>query len=517
MMNDFFTKVEIYDLLDGTQQKIGVDNVTYQILRVVNTKNLTCSNTYAVTVKHRIMINGINWDLSNNYQSGGFNNYPILLKVESGITAISQTGVSVNLNRVFPKTINASVEQSSNISTGDSKSKSNQISTGSNLSNINTFGVDISAGWFVTGPVASVGVNYSHSWENGTSKMSSVSQSNESNRQTSSGNEMSVKDWSAYSVVKNFSDTSTQYLGESIQWNWGQTYPWNIFDYNQIDSGSNILMPASVVADMVYYGSVSQGKEKNILLPPSDLSLYGLDFTMAAEWQVTFPAGLTSAEQLTFQHEVSITQASHSMTVPPTGAGSLVASLTPAYKNFFRQNQPLTLSEYALIPLSSNQNAGISFQSNLFDISPNGPASAFQIRSRGNNLRVTGSGFSAPMVARFSVNYQGPGAFLTISFKVADINTQYSLVLKHWKGQDSGNIVLSCSVNDNTTTFNIFDNEGQGSSNNTNELDLRNFDLKSANFHDYLVLGWNDIKVTIRPQDTSVSSEYVLLALSVEG
>jgi len=121
------------------------------------------------------------------------------------------------------------------------------------------------------------------------------------------------------------------------------------------------------------------------------------------------------------------------------------------------------------------------------------------------------------MNAGFSAGYKGPGAMLNIAFKVADINTQYVLVLKHWKGQNSGNILLSCLVNGNQTTINVTDTEGQGSSNNVNQLDLRNFDLKSANFHDYLVLGWNEIVVTVMPQDNSAASEYVLLALSVEG
>jgi hypothetical protein len=128
-----------------------------------------------------------------------------------------------------------------------------------------------------------------------------------------------------------------------------------------------------------------------------------------------------------------------------------------------------------------------------------------------------GRGFAAPMSASFPANYQNAGATLTIAFKVADINTQYSLVLKHWIGQGSGEILLSCVVNKNQTMLNILDVEGQGSSNNISELDLRNFDMKSNNFHDYLVLGWNEIIITILPQNNSVFSEYVLLALSIEG
>ena len=520
MTNDFFTKEEVYDILDNADNKIGVDIIRYTILKVVDTKNLTCSNTYSVTVKHRLLVSGLNWNPNNNYQSTGFNNYPVLVNVQSGITATSQPTSEVVLKRIFPKTINANIEQSTNTSTGSSSTQSNQTSSGSSSSNVNTFGVDLSAGWFVEGPVASVGVNYSHSWEHGTSQSSSLAHSNATNLQAASGNEMSVKDWSAYSSVQNFNNTSTAFVGEYIQWNWGQTYPWNIFDYNETASELNILMPESVVANMLYYGaaSASSSQSSNILLPPSDLSLFGLDFTMAAEWLVTFPEKLTNIETLSFQHDISVAHASHSM-LPPTGGeqASLVALFGRAYNNVFKQSQPLSLSEYALVPLSNNQTTGIGFQSNLFDISPNTPLTTFKIRSRGNDLMATGIGFSPVMSAVFPANYSGPVVSLTIAFKVVDINTQYAFVLKHWIGQNSGNIVLSCVINGNQTTINVTDQEGQGLLNNINQLDLRNFNLKSANFHDYLVLGWNEITITVMPQDKMIASEYVLLALSVEG
>lgn len=518
MTNNFFTKEEVYDILDNSGNKIGLDLVTYNILKVLDTKNLNCANTYSVTVKHRILVSGINWDLKENYQAAGFNNYPVLINIQSGVTAVSQAGTEIVLKRIFPKTINANVEQSTNISTGSSSSQTNQTSSGSSSSNVNTFGVDLSAGWFVDGPVASVGINYSHSWENGTSRSSGVSNSGATSQQSASGNEMSVKDWSAYSSVQNFNNSNDSFIGEFIQWNWGQTYPWSIFEYNETASGSDILLPQSVVANLLYYGSDSQSSESNILLPPSDLSLFGLDFTMASEWLITFPENLTAVETLTFQHDVSVTQASHSMTAPAGGGqAKLIASVTGAYQNVIKQSAPLQLSGYALIPLSDNQTTGIGFQSNLFDISPSTPSTLFKIRSRGNDLLVTGSGFSPAMNADFPANYKEGGATLNIAFKVADINTQYAFILKHWKGENSGNIILSCLINGNQTTINVTDTEGQGSLNNVSQLDLRNFDLKSANFHDYLVLGWNEIAITVKPQDISVASEYVLLALSVEG
>lgn len=517
MTNDFFTKREVYDILDNSSNKLGIDVVTYTVYKLLDTNNLRNANSYSVRVKHRVLVGGINWDPNKNYQAIGFINYPVMINVQSGITAISQKDAKISLKRIFPKTINANVEQSSNFSTGNSSSQSNQTTAGSSSANVNTFGVDISAGWFVDGPVATIGVNYSHSWENGTSRSSSVALSNASSQQSATGNEMSVKDWSAYSSVQNFNNSNNNFIGEFIQWNWGQTYPWSIFDYNVTGIGSDILLPDSVVANLLYYGSSNIAAESNILLPPSDLSLFGQDFTMASEWHVTFPKALTDIESLQFQHQVSVMHASHSMTVPSAGKAKLLATLKNGYNNVFNQDAPMLIGDYALVPLSEGQRSGIGFQGNLFDIAPVAPSTVFKIRSRGNDLLVTGTGFSPAMIASFPANYNGQGASLRVAFKVADLNAQYSFVLKHWKGQSSGNVGLTCTINGNKTEISVTDIEGQGSSNNTSQLDLRNFDLKSANFHDYLLPGWNEIAITVQPLEKALASEYVLLALAIEG
>jgi len=522
MINDYFIKEEVYDILDNAQNKIGVDVVTYKIFKLVDTKNLTVSNTYSVTVKHRLQVGGSGWKPGGNYQTAGFNNYPILINVQSGITEVSNSGTQIILKKIFPKTINANVEQSTNLSTGSSSSQTNQTTSGSSSSNVNTFGVDLSLGFFDELPMGSFGVSYSHSWENSHSHSNTVGMANDTNRQATSGNEMSVKDWSAYSYIQNLDQTSNDFTGEYIQWNWGQTYPWNIFDYNEVGSGSNILLPEDVAARLLYYGPSDSGgtNNQNILLPPSDLSLFGLDFTMAAEWLVTFPESLTAFEALSFQHNITVVQATHLMT-PPSGNGqaTLVTSLTAGYNNTMAQTTPMDLGQYALLPLleGDRKGLGISFQKNLFDIPPVNAATNFKIRTRGNDLLVTGQGFGSVMSAAFQAGYTGTGATLNIGFKVADVTTQYALILKHWIGAGSGNVVLTCNVNGNQTVINVVDQEGQGSLNNINQLDLRNYDLRSANFHDYLVPGWNVVTITITPLNPAVAAEYIISALSLEG
>lgn len=517
MTNQFFTREEVYDIVDNDNNKLGIDIVTYQFLKLLDTKNLTHSNAYSVTVKHRILVQGLNWQPGGSYQSTGFNKYPVMVNVESGIVNISDSKAEITLKKIFPKTINATVEQSSNVSTGDSKSQTNQTSSGSNSSNVNTFGVDLSGGWFVEGPVASVSLSYSHAWEQGKSRSNSVDHSSGTSQQSSSGNEMSVKDWAAYSSVQNMDDKSNIYMGEFVQWNWGQTFPWNVFQYNETGSESNILLPQSVVANLLYSGATNI-TSSNILLPPSDLSLFGLDFTMASEWIVTFPGNITAIESLSFQHQVSVVQGSHSISGPDSsGAVSVIAGLTSAYNNILKQDTANVIGEYALSPLKGNQSTGIGFQSNLFDIAPSSPTTAFKIRSRNNDLLVTGTGFDSAMNATFPANYSGKGAAMTIAFKVADLSTEYSLLLKHWRAAASGNIVLTCTINGNQTIINVIDPEGQGSANNLSQMDLRNFDLRSANFHDYLVPGWNELTIGIMPAEKTVATTYSILALSMEG
>lgn len=520
-LTDFFTKEEEYDILDG-QKKIGVDIVTYKFLKLRDPKNLTTSNTYSVTVKHRVLLEGSSWESGGSYQTNGFNDYPIMLSIQSGIKELSSDGADIKLTKLFPKTLNATVEQSSNQSTGSSATQNNQTTSGSSMSNVNTFGIQISAGFFGELPVGSIGLDYSHSWDHTTSQSASVGHSQSSNAQASSGNEMSVKDWSAYSSVDNFGQTSDEFVGEVVKWNWGQTYPWNIFKFSEVGSGSSIVLPEDVIARLLYYGKTDDDKDKNILLPPSDLSLFGLDFTMIAEWEITFPEDITSIETLVFRHNIDVLQGSHSKVDPGSGEGkaSLEATLEALDKNTFTQEEPVDIGAYALAPMLNNQRNGtsIGFKSHLFDLPPTGVDTKYKILARTNDLLATGKGFQKVMNAAFEEGYAGKGATVDISFKVADLQTPYALILHHWRGNNSGNIVLTCLINDDWKIIvNVDEVEGDGASNNLDQLDLRNFNLKSANFHDYLVLGMNKVNITITPADKTVASDYTLSALAIEG
>lgn len=521
MLTEYFTKEEIHEILDDKENIIGVDIITYKYLKTPNPKNLITSNTFTVNVKHRIIIEGSGWNRSQRNQEEGFRHYPIMLGVQTGIKEISDANSKILLTKVFPKTINASVRQTSNQSDGTNKTQINHSSSGSSTSNVNTFGVQISGGMFGPVPTGSLGLDYSHSWENGSSRSSTTGRDDSRNHQAVSGEEMSVKDWSAFCAATNFDDKANSgFEGQVVTWDWGQTYPWNVFDFNENGSGSSIVLPEDVVSRLLYFGVTDDGSEKNILQPPSELSVFGLDFTMVAEWQITFPESISAIEKLAFKHKVSILHGSHYMTISkPTEKGTLTANLSQGKENEFEQSDAVDMGKYALVPILTEElNGGaIGFKEHLFDIAPK-EGKGFKILSKRNNLLVTGSGFTSVMSANFEVGYAGSGAALTISFKIVDLKIEYSLVFHHWKGVGSGNIVLKCKVNNDwETIINVDDVEGDGGSNNIDQIELRNFELKSVNFHDYLILGMNTIKVSIIPADNTLASEYIISALGIEG
>jgi hypothetical protein len=183
MANNYFTKEEVNSIKDNSGVIIGMDFVTYKIFKLRDTKNLTVTDAYSVTVKHRVLVNGSGWQQGGSYQTTGYSNYPIMLSVQSSIVGVSDSKAEISLKRIFPKTINANVEQSSNQSTGSSNSQTNQTTSGSSSSNVNTFGIDLSGGWFVEGPVFNVGMNYSHSSENSHSQSKSVGNASANNMQ----------------------------------------------------------------------------------------------------------------------------------------------------------------------------------------------------------------------------------------------------------------------------------------------------------------------------------------------
>ncbi|WP_231752919.1 hypothetical protein, partial [Burkholderia sp. TSV86] len=149
--------------------------------------------------------------------------------------------------------------------------------------------------------------------------------------------------------------------------------------YNYTADGVIISLPAFVQARM--YDGVQ-------VFPPSQLSLFGVDFTMTSTWLISFPQGVTSSERATLTHSMSYLTASHSQS-----SGNLIARLQKSSEaaTASYQSPPLELSTYALEPVLSTDvknGATIGFTVNPFIYPPTTPSSNFKIVSAANTLQV---------------------------------------------------------------------------------------------------------------------------------
>ncbi|PKR53575.1 hypothetical protein [Thalassospira marina] len=494
---DYFTASKDFDLTNiSNNVQFGKTNIQYQIMKYQDVVNLGGYPGYLLLMTQRIVIPS-----KSQYQTGisttdSYENYPAILTNNVSVTAGS--GATVKLRGIFPKTLNSSVNTAQSSSDGQSQSSSSEHTSGSTSNNINTFGVQISGGMFGPAPMFNIGADYSHTWDKGTSQ--SQSTGNAYDHQTSNVEEtsMSIKDWSSFGYVDQ--------TGLEPTWIWGQSYPWDVIQYNQTSDGTHVDLPKFIQDRLL-----TPAESGSIVLPPSQLSLFGLDFTMRAGWLIDFTDGISSDESVTVNHETHYFTASHAANGSSISA-SLQSSSTAARATY--NSGSINLSAYALatVPNATSINgAAISFTDGQFIYGPSSPTSSFKILSAANNLQVTGSGFDESMTSDFSE----PTA-LTVSFKIADITEEYSLLLKHWIGPNGNGCKLTFNINGKWTNIVYVDTkEGEGGQNNVSSLDLRNRDFTSLNFHDYLIVGTNQIVINIVPLDSSQSTSYTLLAIAL--
>ncbi|MHB1765833.1 MAG: hypothetical protein ACYCS1_09980 [Gammaproteobacteria bacterium] len=492
--NDLYTYQDIVPMKEINSGTIfGTSIIQYSFRKYIDNQNLKNVLSYVLHCKHRIIIPN-----ANDYSPGPnseqkYENYPAI--VTNSIQIEAPDGAALNLRQIFPKTLNSSVNTSLSQQSGSTSSNSVQSTNGSNMSQTNTFGVNVSAGIFGELPVFNIGADYSHGWESGSS--SSKTSGSDTSRQngSSSDESMSIKDWSSYGYVDN--------KAQKPSWIWGQSYPWDVIQYNySADDGLTISLPSFIKARMT---------DDIRVFPPSQLSLFGVDFTMTASWLISFPQGITSPEKVRLSHSMTCYTASHSL----SGA-TLVSHLqdkndaaTAEY-----QSPSMEMSTYALEPLLSadaKNGAAVGFTVNPFIYPPTTHSSEFKIVSAANNLQVTGTGFDSSMNADFSVIPS-----LTVNFKVLDTTNDYSFLFMSWIGSNSSACKLTVTINTRyTVTVYVDATEGQGGQNNVTTVELRNTDFTSINFHDYLVLGLNQVVVTAAPADSTVPNQYALFAMAI--
>ncbi len=494
----FYVMSNEYELTKGNS-KFGSLNVMCEVREYTDVENLSSKTGYQIIVKTRVKIfSACDYQIGLNDQSK-FLNYPALLSNALRLTA--PDGATTILKSIYPRTLNSSVSTTRTSQVGTGNSTSHENSTGSSNTNINTYGVSASLGFFGDVGTGSIGANYSHSSEDTSSHSFSIGHAQSSNNTIGADDSMTIKDWSSYSKIDS--------TGVMPTWIWGQSYPWNVINYNIGDKKTGVVMlPDFVTARMVAGSNLSP-----FPLPPSELSLFGTDFTMQAAWLVLYDGTVPFDDSLSISVATQSFTASHSI-----GQGGNVQAQLQTGKEANQATNSLnvpSLSALGLNPILSpavNNGAAIGFSTHPFLVPPATATDQFKILSGANNLQVTGSGFTQVngLQTDFSQKPQ-----ITLTFKIADTDKDYTLVLMHWMQTSEKQCTLEYTVNGKSTGSIVVNAiEGKGAQSNLSTIELRNTNFTSSLFRDFLIVGTNTINISI---NGTASNNYNLYAVAIES
>jgi hypothetical protein len=491
---NFFSSIQNFPLHSENQNEtFGDTEIEYSIYKRTDVSNLKKVQGYLLLLKQRLRIPNKNNYVPGSSSISGYENYPAI--IQNTIDLKINNNAKIKLTNLFPRTLNSNVTTNSSTQSGSSNAIAHQHTTGSSTSNVNTFGVGLSAGFFGELPLGALSLNYSHSWISGQSKSDTQSDSNSFEKQLGYSNSMSIKDWSAYSNVSN--------NNQSITWIWGQSYPWDVILYNYSTEGDNVTLP-DFVKERLLSG--------DLLLPPSELSLFGLDFTSHAAWLIDFPDGISSDEILTLSHKTTNFTASHEKSEKTLSAK--LQSINEASTAMYSSG-PLNLSQYSLAPIEISSVEGIpsiGFKVNEFTYPPKTSSDNFKIVSSKNNLEVMGTGFDSIMTSSFKTI-----PVINLYFKIEDTSFDYSLIFIHWLEKGSGSCTLSWTVNGQYVgLINLNRQQNNENAENMDKVSLRNLNYSSCNYHDYLVVGLNHVEIRIEPTGKSTNHLYTLSSISIQ-
>ncbi|HVZ54323.1 MAG TPA: hypothetical protein VG986_20330 [Pseudolabrys sp.] len=478
-----------------------------------------------------------------------FANYPAL--IESYMQVVKSSGVTLNLMDYSPHTVNTAVQQTSSAGSSSSQTQGTTSSstTGSSFSQSSTYGTSVTVGDTFSGATASYEYTTSSSKEQSSTTGQDASAS--AGRDASSSASMSIKDWGSYASV------NPVYVYPT--WVFGQEYPWNAIDCRYAgstqypgvkdSSGNYISKPNPNQFEMFISNSMAANLyDGAYLYPPSELSMFGLNFVMKCSWRIYVDD--SASTEVTLTHYIDYYSASHM--VAPSGQS------TPAYEpKVYLDKTPATLS---ISPIATDdQTFSIKLDLNVMGLDPLGvnsssaivgflpvkfippatiapPATSaslpqtFKTIAATNDLMIenatdygslTDSGFSvsqACLTANWSSTQNIPYT-VVLYFKVIDSVGEYTLNIKHWVAQPTG-VQLTIVINEdtsNTITRYVTDIEGEGGDNNILSIALRDLDFGSIDYHDYLQLGLNSISITMQPinSDWAANSGYQIRAISI--
>ncbi|MCJ8292716.1 MAG: hypothetical protein HRT58_22350 [Crocinitomicaceae bacterium] len=484
----------------------GIVKLSFDCRKVTDVKNLSKTDKFLVTVTQRIQCANLSGFVTTPNGSNSFLDYPASIYNTLSLSTSSQSNFDIQVLDYFPKTLNAAVNTNSSQSQGSTNGQSNAHTSGSSASNTNSYGGSLSGslGFFGDAPMGSLSAsgNYEHSTTNEYSDSNTTSNSLDKSNNLSDSLSMSIKDWGSFAAMNLDQNKFT--------WLWGQQYPWNAL--NCYSSGGDITVPDYVAARLVD-PNVGDG----IALPPSELSLYGVDFTCMISFLIT---PKTDSSEISFDHIIGMVTATHEYNQRrPNDLSLTIKDRTPTTTKGIQ----FDLNKLSLAPIQTlgyGNGAGIGFLKDRFQTIPITSASTFGILSESNNMNINGSGFiysNNSLNATFASISTTPGASMTIDFKVIDHSLDLILFMKHWVTSDIG-VYMQITINGQVlSNVHIDLQEGQGGDHNISKVVLKNKNIASIDYCDYLIMGLNTITVDFFRSDTpnTGSADYVLKALTL--
>lgn len=490
---DLYTYNAIVPIITDNDNQIGVSINQYEVKKYTDLKNLCETNSYVVTCTQRIIIPNKNVYNLAPEPVYAFDDYPALLTNKISIAQSTNSGTISKqyLLKYTPKTLNTTIMSDVSASTTAGTSFSQQHTTGSSTSQTNSYGASVNIGFFGETPTGGVSANYEYSGTKGYSSSDGTDRGANYGNTAADSESMSIKDWGSYAVIDNASQTPT--------WIWGQEYPWNVIQFRNTSGKDNhILLPDYVVKRLYIDQQIS---------PPSQLSLFCIDFTSKASWYIQMSNDVGAS--ITLQHTLNYLTASHGL-----DNNKLFASMRVVLSDTQFSSDVLDLPLLALDPISSNEFPKTSvtgFLQSKFTVVP-APGKTFEIVSGANNLLCRGQGFIKPMFTDFSG--ADKTASLDVFFKILDSDFDYILFLKCWK-TTTINCIIKITINGEQIEKNVTSLESEGGENNLISINLRNKNYASAEYHDFLKLGLNTIKIEITPEGNSSGAGFFLRTLAI--
>ncbi|MDI9348113.1 MAG: hypothetical protein QM538_06375 [Methylacidiphilales bacterium] len=512
--NDFYTLSYQYPLIHSHSETLGAAFVEIEIYKNINAKNLKTVNGYIVHMKHRVVINNLNPQVqvfndntgaSYNYIGGITNSMLIIPNVVGGVLPTITT-----LN-VYPKTLNAAVQTSATNSSSSGSSSSTESTTGSSDSSTNSFSAGISGGLFGFIPTGSLDLGYSGSWSKTSFSQDSTGTGKSSDTSASGSDSMTVKDWSC--VARKNS------INNSIIWEWSQIYPVDIMRYYGLrqPDGDFLYLPPNVSDKLVTTANPLGNTTDTIYLPlpPSDLSLKGVDFVHRIAWQLDYPPDALNNDPLSllsFLHSTQLCLVTHGVEYSELKNWGISYSDLTELNAFGTDNFSLLMTSLTPIDTSTTEIPATVSTSVLSHIRSN-QGNAQCLVSPINDLVVQTNSFSL-INAELAAQFSSPSPTITINFKIADLDTNYELFLLH-RVDGSDSINLNWTVNNVYSGVLTISSDLHMGENIRSAITLRNLlNFASTSYLDYLLVGFNTISVSVSRSTNTTS--YSLTGVSIQ-